>query len=111
MTLPVLVTGDDFVVLVDLTANDLAYVVDAGAEVRACLISLDNRIALSDVVTQSSATAGAAWVTGRVAIVLGAAITAAITSVGLAQIEIQVSQGGGKSTWFAGVRIVKGQIA
>jgi len=111
MTIPVLVTGDDFHALVDLTENDLAYVVDGAASVKACIVSLDHRSAFCTAVAQSSGAIGANWPAGRVAVVLNAAATAAIVKYGLAQIEIQVEQGGGKYTWFAGVRIVKGQIA
>jgi len=108
--LPVLVTGDDFQLPVDLTTNDLAFVVDVNAEVKARVVSLDHRTAWSAAVAQIAGTAGADWPNGRVAVFFTAAETAAIVKYGLAQIEIQVNQFGGKSTWFAGIRVVKGQI-
>lgn len=111
MTLPVLVTGDDFYALVDLTENDLAYAVDLAATVKARIVALDHRSALSAEVAQASGTAGANWAVGRIAVLLNAAATVAIVKYGLAQIEIQVEQAGAKYTWFAGVRIVQGQIA
>lgn len=111
MSVPVLVTGDDFHVLVDLTENDLSYAVDSSAAVKACVVALDHKSAWCAVVAQSSAAVGADWPAGRVAVVLDASTTGAIVKAGLAQIEVQVHQGGGKASWFAGVRVVKGQIA
>lgn len=108
--LPVLVTGDDFQLSVDLTTNELAFAVVSNAEVKARVVALDHRTAWSAAVAQPSGTAGADWPNGRVAVFFTAAETAAIAKYGLAQIEIQVNQLGGKATWFAGIRVVKGQI-
>lgn len=110
MTLPVLVTGDDFYLLVDLTTNEVAQAVDGAAEVKARVVSLDHRTALSAAVTQAPGADGADWAAGRIAVLLDTATTAAITRYGRAQIELQVNQGGGKFSWFAPAMIVKGQI-
>jgi hypothetical protein len=110
MTLPVLVTGDDFYLLVDLTTNELAQVVDAAADVKARVVSVDHRTALSAAVAQSFGADGADWGAGRIAVLLDTATTAAITRYGQAQIELQVSQGGARFSWFASVMVVKGQI-
>lgn len=111
MSVPVLVTGDDFHVLIELTENDLAYAIDPAAVVKACVVALDHKSAWCSAVTQSAAATGADWPAGRVAVALDATATGTIVKYGLAQIEVQVHQGGGKASWFAGVRVVKGQIA
>lgn len=110
MNMPVLVTGDDFHVLIDLTENDLPFGIAGGAEVKACVVALDHKLAWCAAVVQSSVASGADWPVGRVAVALDAAVTATILKAGLAQIEVQVSQSGAKASWFAGVRVVKGLI-
>lgn len=109
-TIPVLVTGDDFALPVDLTVNGAAY--DAGgAQITARIVALDHTAALADSVDQSAGASGADWAAGRVVVELPAANTAGIASYGQALIELQVDKGGRKATWFVSVVVVQGHVA
>lgn len=109
-TIPVLVTGDDLALPVDLTVNGVAF--DAsGGTVTARIVSLDHDTALCDEAQQNSAASGANWAAGRVVVELAAALTAAIVSYGQALIELQVDKAGRKATWFVAIVVVRGHVA
>jgi hypothetical protein len=109
MSTPQIVTGDDFVLPVYLTANDVAYPV-TGATITVAVVGTDHESLLSASQAQSSSAAGANWATGLVAVELAAALTAAIYASGAALLEIQVATTT-KLSWFVPVEIVKGHIA
>lgn len=110
MSIPTLVTGDDFILPVNLTVNGAAHAVNLSATVTAAIVSADHADVLLAAVTQSSGSPGANWATGTVAVVFTPAQTAAILETGTALIEIQVSDTT-KDSWFTPVRIIKGNIA
>jgi hypothetical protein len=110
MTIPNLVTGDDFALPINLTVNDIAYAVSTGATVTAGIVTGDHATLLLSGVVQSSATTGANWPSGTVVVVFTGADTSAITQTGLALIELQVA-GTSKDTWFTPVNVVKGHLA
>lgn len=111
MTTPALVTGDDFLVPVTLTIDDAAFDMSGATSVLARVVSADHAQALTAEVAQSSGASGASWSAALVVVAFAAADTAAISATGLANIEIQVTLGGKKSTWFVPIEIVRGQIA
>lgn len=110
MTTPILVTGDDFTLPVNLTINDAAFNMSTATSVKARIVSADHAAALTSEVAQSSGTSGANWTASLVVVVIAAADTASIASFGAALLEIQVEMSG-KATWFVPVEIVQGQIA
>jgi hypothetical protein len=109
MSLPQIVTGDDFALPVNLTANAVAVSV-AGATITACIVSDDHASLLSASQAQSSTAVGASWSTGLVVVELAAALTGAMAHTGTALIEIQVATPT-KVSWFVPIEVVKGQIA
>lgn len=109
MTIPTVVTGDDFRLPVNLTISNTAFDASA-ATIKARIVSMDHATALTDEVAQSSATPGANWAQSLVVVVIGAADTSAIVRYGMALLEIQVASDI-KETWFTPVNVVQGQIA
>jgi hypothetical protein len=109
-TFPLVIKGDDWTIFATLQVNGAAVPISSGASVKAAIVSADHQSALSDVVTQSSATSGANWSTGFVAIVFPSEVTAEISLDGVAWLEIQVVDGGKTRTWFARIGIVNGNI-
>lgn len=109
MSIPTLVTGDDFVLPVNLTVNGVASPVNTSAIVTAGVTSQDHSESRLGAVVQSKDAVGANWAGGTVIVAFAAAETAQITKDGLALLEIQVA-GTSKDSWFTPVRIVKGQL-
>lgn len=110
MTTPTIVTGDDFIVPVQLYKNDLTFAIGGAAVVKARLVSQNHETPLTDEETQSSATSGATWGTSLVVVTLASGLTAGVVPQGDALLEIQVNDSG-KLTWFIPVIIVKGHVA
>lgn len=108
MTIPTLVTGDDFTLPVNLTINDVAVNV-AAAAITAGVVSGDHSALLLGAVAQAADAPGANWSAGAVTVVFGAAATAQIATTGPALLEIQVA-GASKDTWFVPVNIVRGHL-
>lgn len=109
MTIPVLVTGDDFALPVNLTANEVAVNV-AGATITAGIVGTDHAALHLQGIAQSSGATGANWGAGLVAVEFTAAQTAAIVATGAALIELQVASPA-KATWFIPIQIVRGHVA
>lgn len=111
-----IVTGKDQIVTVQLKrkgVDDIAaqpFVIDPGATVRAVLVSTDHKTKYGQVIACSSSTAGADWSTSLVAIEFTGTDTAAFTDFGRKLIEIEVTESGVDSPFFAPVQLVKGHI-
>ena len=110
MTTPIVVTGDDFTVPVQLYKNEAPFSIGGAAVVKARLVSQNHETPFTDEEVQSSATSGAAWGTSLVVVILNATLTAPVPFQGGALLEVQVNDSG-KLTWFIPVTIVKGQVA
>ena len=104
-----IVTGDDAVFTAQLKKDDSTFSIDAGATVKAMLVSLDRTTSYSAVVTLSSSTTGSDWVHSLVIVVFSAAETTAITNLGSALLEVQVDDTI-KETFFGAVTVIQGQI-
>ena len=109
MTIPLLTTGDDFILPLTLKKNALAFAIATTAAVQARLVTVDRLTLLCAAVAQASSTPGADWPNSLVVISLPAIATAGMQHQGLALIEVQVNDGA-KITWFVTVKIVRGSI-
>lgn len=110
MTIPLLTTGDDFILPLVLKKNALPFAIALGADVQARLVSPDHTQLLCDPVPQVSTAIGADWANSLVVVSLPAAATTSLLFQGLALLEIQVNDGI-KITWFVTVKIERGSIA
>jgi hypothetical protein len=108
---PTLVIGDTFRNRITLESSGAAYNLFTATEVQACVVSLDHSTAYNTVVELALE---ADWVDGIVTILMNATSTTGIaefvTAEAFAWMEIQVTLGGEKTTWFAPVRVVPGLI-
>lgn len=105
-----IVTGDDAAIPVTLLKGDDTFAIDAGASVKAVLITSDHESVISAEAVQSSAAAGADWANSLVVVTFPAATTALITELGRAKIEIQVVDTL-TDTFFVSVDIIKGHLS
>ncbi len=113
---PDLVIGDTFVQTLTLkqgSPQENCNVL-AAESIKAAIVTDDNSMALSDVVSLSSSATGAAWVNGVLVVDLGEAVTAQAASeikkLTYGKIEIEVVLNGDSFTWFAPVRLIPGYI-
>lgn len=115
MAKPLVVTGDDFSVSVQLkkgvgSATPEPFSISGSGVVKARLVSIDYASTYSAEVSQSSAAAGADYSTSLVVVNFGSADTSGITFQGDAWIEIQVADTT-KTTWWVACQIRRGNIA
>ena len=107
-----IVTGDDVDIPVTLTKGKAKAVfsIDAGATVKAALVSLSRETILIPAVVCDFNATGADWANSLVIVPFSSAETAALIDYGKAYLEVQVDDGG-KLTWFDDIDIIKGSIA
>jgi len=124
MSRPEITTGDDAVLLQELTKYDKAtkkqvtFNIPNTATVKSRIIAVDHNENYSDEVTQVDTTTGADWANSLVAVVLDSLITSQVLGKSViwkngkinAKIETQVDDNG-KKTFFSSVIMVKGSIA
>lgn len=107
------ITNQDNDLIVDLTKNSAAFVINPAATVRAAIIDTKHTRLLSSVVTCLEAAAGADWANARIVVPIAAADIAGIDisslNNGAVKMEIQVDDNG-KTTWFLAGEIVNGLI-
>lgn len=106
-----IVSGDDVIMPVTLRKNGNTFNIDAGAEVKASVISKSKSTTLIQPVTLSSGASGADWANSLVIVSFSSSDTANITKFGDATLEIQVNQENLKETFFSNIRLIKGTIA
>ncbi len=111
---PDLVIGDTFVQTLTLkqgSPQENCNVL-AAESIKSAIVTDDNSMVLSDVVSLSSSATGAAWVNGVLVVDLGEAVTAQAASeikkLTYGKIEIEVVLNGDSFTWFAPVRLIPG---
>jgi len=109
MLKPKIVTGDDVTLPVTLKKNGATFDMSSAA-VKAAIVSNSRTTKFTGDVAQSSGTSGADWLNSLVVVVFSSTDTA-ISATGPAWIEIQVDDGGLKTTWFVGVELLQGNIA
>jgi CheY-specific phosphatase CheX len=109
MTTPIIVTGDDMRQPVQLTINSLPFAIGLAGTVKARLVTLDHKTALTVVVDQSRSAAGADWSASLVVVEMPPTATAPIAEYGPSLLEVQVDDVI-KETWFIPVTIVQGHI-
>jgi len=112
---PTLVTGDDSLLPTELFKDDIAFLINSSAVVKASVVSKDRKTIILDPVIVSISETGSDWVNSLVVPKFASADTGAILSnqLGSALLEIQVDEtvsGGGKQTWFATIKILQGTI-
>lgn len=113
MTTPMIVSGDDFAVQVQLKRGTpealLPFVISGSAVVKARLVSIDHKTTYTAEVVQESTAPGADWSTSLVVIKFAGSDTSGITYQGKAKIEIQVADPD-KKTWWVDCMIRRGNI-
>jgi len=107
----IIVSGDDINILQTLTKDLATFTIDAGATVKASLVSRGaaNKTVLVAPVTVLEAATGADWANSLLVIVFPSADTASLTTLGVMELEIQVDDGG-KLTWHVNVEMLQGTI-
>jgi hypothetical protein len=114
MGTPLVVTGDDFSVQVQLKRGiegaTAPFTISGTGSVKARLVSVDHKQTYTAEVSQIRDLPGADWSNSLVVINFSASDTAAIIYQGKAKIEIQVTDPL-KSTWWVDCTIRKGNIA
>lgn len=110
MPKPIITTGDDVAIQVNLTKDGAAFVINVASTVKARLTSINRDVAYTAEVEQSATTAQADWAQSRVMVRFASADTAAITFQGRAWLELQVYDGA-RTTWWIPVEIRRGSIA
>jgi hypothetical protein len=108
MSIPTLVTGDDFNLPVALTLNNIAVSL-TGATITAGIVSVDHSKALLAGVVQPESNPGSNWASGIAGVAFTKAQTADITSFGMSLVEIQVA-GPTTNTWFTPVNVIRGSV-
>lgn len=106
----VIVTGYDVVFPTTLRKDGKTFAIDAGASIKASLISIDRSTVLIAPVTLNNAEQGTDLANSLIIIKFPSSSTSVITSYDPAHIEIQVDDAG-KTPWFVSVDIEKGTIS
>lgn len=107
-----IVTGDDVDIPVTLTKGKAkaVFAINAGATVKASLVSKDRATILIPAVVCNVNATGADWANSLVIVPFTSAETGALAVLGPVLLEIQVDDGG-KLTWFDELEIIKGTIS
>lgn len=108
MATPIVVSGDDLALPVQLHKNGETFLIAPTAQIHARLVSLDHRTPLSPEVVVADLPGGD-WPASRIVVALPGSATSGIDAPGPAHLEIQVADGG-KTTWFLPVIVVIGTI-
>jgi hypothetical protein len=93
-----------------LKKNGATFGITVAATIKARLVSVDRKTLYSEEVVQSITEVGNDLANSLVVVRFMPTDTASIVYQGKARLEIQVDDGG-KTTWFADVDIVRGNIA
>lgn len=109
MTVPTIVTGDDMYIPVTLKKNGATFAISQTGTVKARVVTTDHFKTLTVSIDQQRSMAGADWANSLVVVNIPSAQSATITQYGQAVLEIQVTDPG-KTTWFANVNVIKGNI-
>lgn len=115
MDIPMIVTGDDVSIPVQLKkgvgdAVPAPFAISVSATVKARIVATNHESTLSAEVTQSRAAPGADWANSLVVVQFSGTDTSAITFQGKAKVEIQVDDGG-KQTWWIETKVRRGNIS
>lgn len=114
MAKPLVVTGDEFTVIVNLlkgpSDNLQTFTISGTAEVKARLVSMDHKTTYTEEITQPEANTGSNWAASTVGIRFVGTDTNAITYQGKAKLEIQVMDPD-RTTWWVDIDIRRGNIA
>ena len=106
----VIVTGYDVALPVTLKKDGSTFAIDAGATIKASLISVDRNTVLIAPVTLNNSEQGTDLASSLIIVKFLSAATSLITTYEPAHIEIQVDDAG-KTPWFVSVDIEKGTIS
>ena len=108
MSKPILVTGDDFNLPIILTSNQIPVNL-IGSTITVAIVNISHDNVILAGIAQPQANAGSDWANGIAGIAFSKVDTAAISTYGMAFLEIQVA-GATTNTWFSPVMIIKGNI-
>lgn len=106
----IIVTGDDVSLPTELKKDGKTFSIDAGATIKAALISADRESTHIATVTVDKLAAGTDLANSLVIVEFPSESTGLIAAYQPALVEVQVDDGG-KITWFADVDIEKGTIS
>lgn len=110
MITPKIITGTDRQLTATWKIGDIVTPISTDGVVRFRLVSSDKETTYTDVLTADKDHADADWSNGKIILIFPSAATVAIAVQGLAQVELQVDDGGEKLGAFFSVNIVKGNI-
>jgi hypothetical protein len=109
-----LITGDPLIKKINLLkvndSGESAFNITLGVPVTVAVVSNDHARRLTSEVAVSSAESGSDWSTSTIVVNIDKVETEAITEIGLALLEIQVTDTD-EITWFHPVNIINGLIA
>jgi hypothetical protein len=109
-----LVTGDPLIKKINLLkvndSGESSFNITLGVPVTVAVVSNDHARRLTSEVAVSSAESGSDWSTSTIVVNIDKVETEAITEIGLALLEIQVTDTD-EITWFHPVNIINGLIA
>lgn len=104
-----IVSGDDITIQQTLTKDDVVFLINSTATIKASLVSADRTTVIVAPVGVLEATAGSDWANSKIIILFAEADTTSLTTFGPMLIEIQVDDGG-KLTWHTKVEMLQGTI-
>lgn len=110
MTTPKIITGTDRQLTATWKIGDVVTPISTSGIVRFRLVSRDKETTYTDILIADKDHADADWPAGKIILIFPAAATVDIAVQGLAEVELQVDDGGEKLGTFFSVNIVKGNI-
>jgi len=110
MTTPKIITGTDRQLTATWKIGDTVTPISSSGVVRFRLVSRDKATTYTAILTANKDHPDADWANGKIILIFLAAETVDITVQGLAEVELQVDDGGEKLGTFFSVNIVKGNI-
>lgn len=105
-----IVAGDDAYIKVTLTKSNLTFSIGLSAVVKASITDKNHQTILAGPVTVSNAETGSDWANSLIVVKMVEKLTSGIKASTPAVLEIQVSDTGIKTTWFANINVIKGLI-
>lgn len=102
-------TGDDIEIAITLKTAGATFAINSAAIVKAAIVTKAGGLTLAGPVLVSNATLGSNWQNSLIVVAIPGKATKAIKNDMMAKLEIQVDDGG-KKTWIANIRLIKGGI-
>lgn len=105
-----IITGDDIEIITTLMIDGATFSISGAAIIKAAIIDKNNTALLVRPVLVLEASLGSNWATSLIVIKIPGKATSGIPLTTLAQLEVQVDDGGKKRSWISDIKITKGLI-